>query len=347
MAESVMQAVVLSGVGGLDQLQVRYDVPRPTPTGAQALIQVAACGVNNTDINTRTGWYAEDSSEAAMGWRRSATGLGFPRIQGADVAGSVVAVGPDADRRLVGQQVIVDPWVSRAPEWQMLGSEVDGGFAQFCVVPAVNAYPVHSGWSAAELASIPCSWSTALNMIERANVVAGERVVVTGASGGVGTAAVQLLRARGAEVLAVAGASKAPALADMGALAIPRQGGDPAASVRQHVGDVDVVLDVVGGPDVGNWLGVLTRRGRYVVAGAIAGPVVPLDLRTVYLNDLTLAGVTTYGPDLFQRLVEIVESGSVSPVVSGVYSLRNIHRAQEDFMAKRHVGALVLLPDPV
>jgi NADPH:quinone reductase-like Zn-dependent oxidoreductase len=110
---------------------------------------------------------------------------------------------------------------------------------------------------------------------------------------------------------------------------------------------VDVVLDVVGGPDVGNWLGVLTRRGRYVVAGAIAGPVVPLDLRTVYLNDLTLAGVTTYGPDLFQRLVEIVESGSVSPVVSGVYSLRNIHRAQEDFMAKRHVGALVLLPDPV
>ncbi len=221
-----MRAAVLTGHGGLDKLEFRNDVPVPQPVAGEVLIAVGACGMNNTDINTRAAWYSRSVTEATGGggadgfaaaqesdstW--SGAGLRFPRIQGADVAGRIVAVGTGVAAARVGERVLVDPWL-RDPENPgdrakagYLGSERDGGFAEYTTVPAVNAIAIESAHSDAELATFPCSSSTAEHMLAKARLGSGETLLVTGASGGVGSALVQLGKRRGAQVIAVAGSS--------------------------------------------------------------------------------------------------------------------------------------------
>ena len=170
-----------------------------------------------------------------------------------------------------------------------VGLERDGGFAEFVTVPASNASRIESALTDVELASFPCAYGTAENLLTRANVVQGEVVLVTGASGGVGSAVVQLARLRGARVIAVTTRDKARDVLALGA----QQTVERSANLVHALGreSVDVVVDVVGGDAFTGLLDVLKRGGRYAVAGAIAGPVVPLDLRTLYLKDLTSAGM--------------------------------------------------------
>ncbi len=343
-----MTAALLLGTGGPEMLEVRDDVAVPHPGHGEVLIEVAACGMNNTDVNTRMGWYAKQSGGLTWG----GDGLGFPRIQGADVCGRVATVGPGVDAGLVGERVLVDPWI-RDPDRPLdrdlagyLGSERDGGFARYTTVPAVNAHVVESSYTDAELATFPCSSSTAEHMLVRAGLAAGETLVVTGASGGVGTALVQLARARGARVVAVAGGSKLDGVAELGADEVVAR---DAPNLHDAVaaaagGPIDVVADVVGGPDFPGWVDGLRRGGRYVTAGAIAGPIVELDLRTLYLSDLSLYGATVYPPGLFADLVGHIESGDLRPVLAGTFPLREIHAAQEAFAAKRHIGSFALIP---
>ena len=193
-----------------------------------------------------------------------------------------------------------------------------------------------------DLASFPCSYSAGENMLVRANVRAGEIVVVTGASGGVGSATVQLAKRRGARVAAIASASKCHDIKALGAeWVIPR--GD---SLLDHLGpeEADVVLDVVGGPQSPELLHVLKRGGRYAVAGAIAGPLVTLDLRTLYLKDLQLLGCTVFEPGIFENLVTYIERGEITPLVARVFPLARIVEAQQEFLAKGFVGKIVLVP---
>jgi NADPH:quinone reductase-like Zn-dependent oxidoreductase len=226
-----MRAVLLRGHGDFDQLQYCADVPVPEPAAGEVLIRIGAAGVNNTDINTRIGWYSkavvrgtrvsglhEESNVADSAWTQTA--MTFPRIQGADACGRIVAVGTEVDPARVGERVIVDP-VLRSPDGTgpagYLGSERDGAFADFATVPAINACKVTSELSDAELASFPCSYAAAENMLTRAAVVAGERVLVTGASGGVGSAAVQLAKLRAARVVAIAAPDIAAVVKALGA----------------------------------------------------------------------------------------------------------------------------------
>jgi NADPH:quinone reductase-like Zn-dependent oxidoreductase len=198
-----------------------------------------------------------------------------------------------------------------------------------------------------ELASFPCAYGAAENMINRANVAAGETVLVTGASGGVGSAAVQLARRRGATVIAIAARSKAAAVAALGASRVLSREDAPGADAPGAVlgpESVDVVIDVVGGAQFPDLLHVLKRGGRYAVAGAIAGPVVSLDLRTLYLKDLRLLGCTVLDPEVFAHLVGYIERGEIKPVVASVHPLRAIVAAQEEFLTKRHTGKIVLVP---
>ena len=351
-----MQAVLLTDHGGYDRLALREDVPVPAPPSGEVLIRVGAAGVNNTDINTRIGWYsrvvtqgtgdgaapAHDAADA--GWTGAA--VAFPRIQGADAAGRIVAVGPGVDPARIGERVLVEP-VFRNPgaapfDVRYFGADCDGGFAEFACVPAAHAHAIESPLSDAELASFPCSYAAAENMLTRARVAAGETVLVTGASGGVGSAAVQLARRRGARVVAMAGAEKAAAMAALGADQVLARAADPAAMLGREA--VDVVVDVVGGPAFPRLLDVLRRGGRYAVAGAIAGPVVPLDLRTLYLKDLRLLGCTVLEPGVFRVLVAAIAAGEIRPLVAATYPLRDIVAAQQAFLGKRHVGKIVLLP---
>jgi NADPH:quinone reductase-like Zn-dependent oxidoreductase len=355
-----MKAVLLKGRGGFEQLEYREDVQVPEPAAGEVLIQVGAAGVNNTDINTRTGWYATAVTEgttasgAAAGYAdlaREASGWSgrpaqFPRIQGADACGRIVRTGAGVSPTRVGERVLIEP-AFRVPggsPFKVLyfGSECDGAFAEFAVAPSAHAHSIASALTDVELASFPCAYSAAENLLARANVRTGETVLVTGASGGVGSAAVQLARRRGARIIAVAASSKAAAVAALGA----EQVLDRAADVGEALGaeSVDVVIDVAGGAGFAARLAVLRRGGRYATAGAIAGPVVALDLRTLYLKDLSFYGATVLGAGVFASLVRYIEANEIRPLVAAVLPLSQIVLAQQQFLAKAHTGKIVLVP---
>jgi len=351
-----MVAVLLLGHGGFEMLAYREDVARPQPRPDEVLIQVAAAGVNNTDINTRIGWYSQSvrgDTQSAQAQPAAADGgwagaLRFPRIQGADVCGRIVAVGSAVSPSRLDERVIVQGCLlsrrqgDRVP-W--LGSEIDGGFAQFVAAPAADSYPVRCALSDVELAALPCAFATAENLLHRCDVAEGDSVLVTGASGGVGAAAVQLAKRRGAEVIALCGADKQEELRRLGAdLTVPR-GQDLAAALGSE--RVTCIIDLVGGPQWPELLDLLRPGGRYGVSGAIAGPIVELDLRKLYLKDLTLRGCTTQDPEVFPNLIGYIERGEIRPRIAGTYPLAEIVAAQQEFLAKRHVGKLVLIPPPL
>ncbi|WP_435257851.1 zinc-binding dehydrogenase [Thioclava sp. FR2] len=348
-----MWAVVTTGTGGFDRLIWR-EVPRPDPGPGSVLVQVLAAAVNNTDLNTRLGWYAPevtggtaetrgDDPVAAGGWDGATP---FPLIQGTDCCGRVVQLGAGASAELLGQRVLVRPCMddpeTGVPGAVWLGSNIDGAFAQYVTVPAREVFVVRSGWRDAELASLPCACGTAENMLHRAGVAAGMRVLVPGASGGVGSAVVQLARRRGAEVIAITSADKRAQVQALGAAKVLVRGDDPVAVLGTKA--VDVVVDNVGGPGFGTLLALLRRGGRYVTSGAIAGPVVPLDLRVMYLNDLTLMGCTAWAAEVFPNLIGYVERGEIAPLVAAEMPLERIVEAQKLFEEKRHLGKIVLIP---
>ena len=321
----------------------------PSPIEGEVLVQVGAVGINNTDLWTREGAYgAPDNPGAVSGWLRDA-GMAFPRIQGADIAGRIVGVGSGVPEARLGERIIVNPTLYRADGEinGFIGSERDGGFAQFVAVPAENAHQIESALSDAELATFPTAYLTAEGMLERAGLIAGELVLITGASGGVGSALVQLAQARGAGVAAVVGDRKSRKLHELGVAAvIPRQVPDLGIAIQEALGDrpIDLIADVVGGWMFPFLLNALRNGGRYVTAGAIAGPVVDLDLRTLYLKNLRLIGSTLGTQDEFAGLVHKIEQGAVRPLLAATYPLEAIHAAQEAFREKQFFGKLVLVP---
>ena len=236
----------------------------------------------------------------------------------------------------------VDPEGDSRVGCKVLGSEYDGGFAQYMTAPAIEAVTVTSDWTDVELASLPCAYSTAEGMIDAAEVTAGQRVLVTGASGGVGVATVQLCKRRGAEVVAMTSAAKADAVRALGADQVLDRNADIVSELGEE--SVDVVLDVVGGDGFPALLDVLKAGGTYGTVGAIAGPIVELDLRTLYLKDLTMRGTTFQAPEHMDNVVRYVENGEIEPTVALTFPLTEIVAAQEAFLAKDHVGKIVLVP---
>jgi len=355
-----MSAVLLTGHGGLEKLEYRQDVSVPQPGAGEVLIQVAAAAINNTDINTRIGWYSksvtgqtnagaaegfDDLNDDDASW--SGEALSFPRIQGCDVCGYIAAVGEGVDAARIGERVLVRnlqqrPGNDRQFDCITYGSECDGGYAQYTLSLANEAYAINSQLSDAELASFPCAYSTAENMLHRAGLTAGERVLITGASGGVGSAAVQLAKRRGAYVVAVCGADKQQQLRELGADQVVTRGTRLTEALDRE--SIDLVVDLVAGPQWPQLLDMLRRGGRYAVAGAIAGPIVELDVRTLYLRDLSFFGCTYQDRVVFENLVRYIEQGELQPLVAQTYPLQDVQRAQQDFMAKGFIGKLVLIP---
>ena len=357
---TLMTGVVLTGHGGLDKLECKTDLPMPQPGEGEVLIRVGASGINNTDINTRIGWYSkgvtgqtneggEDGFSSANDddatW--SGTPLQFPRIQGADVCGEIIAVGEGVDSGRIGERVMVRS-MQQTPDANdefgcvTFGSEMDGGFAQYTVSRANEAFTVKSGLSDVELASFPCAYSTAENMVDRAGVKAGETVLITGASGGVGSAAVQLVKRRGARAVAVCGEEKMQTLREIGADEVI----DRKAPLLETLGRnaADVVIDLVAGSQWPELQEILRAGGRYAVAGAIAGPIVEMDVRTLYLKDHTFFGCTHQPRHVFENLVSYIERGEIKPLVAKTFALKDIREAQEVFLSKQFVGKLVLVP---
>jgi alcohol dehydrogenase len=334
---ATMSGVQLVGHGGPEALVWRDDLPVPRPGPGEVLVRVLAAGVNMTDINTRLGWYGEGRQ---AGW---AGEMAFPRIQGSDLCGRVVALGEAVEGLDPGARVICptnqhEPTAENPIRFVSIGSEFDGAFAQYCLVRARHLHDVSaSPLSDIEIGAMPCAHGTAHNLLSRAQVAVGEQVLVTGASGGVGLAAVQLALLRGAEVTGQCSLSKSAPLRAMGATVLSR---DTAPAEKRF----DVVIDVVGGDGWQDRLDALRPGGRYATSGAVAGPMVRGDLRRIYLNDLTVYGATHQPREVFAGLVTIINTARLRPVVSQTYPLRDIARAQADLAAGTYPGKLVLIP---
>jgi NADPH:quinone reductase-like Zn-dependent oxidoreductase len=339
---TTMTAAVTFGHGGPEQTEVRADWPRPVPGPGEAVVRVRAAALNNTDLWTRAGAYGTAADpEAVAGWKQ--VPLEFPRIQGIDVAGEVAEVGDGVDPAWLGRRVLVDPAARYEHDLpaDIIGSEIDGGFAEYHRCSVDQLHDVSgSPLTDAQLACLPTAYGTALGMLERAEIGAGERVLVTGSSGGVGSAAIQLLVDRGCSVVARTSPAHREFVADLGVAEVSARGVDDLAALRP----VDAVVDVVGGDEFGGLVDRLRDGGRLVVAGAIAGPVVALDLRRLYLQQRRLIGSTMHTPAHFRRLAGIAVAGGVAPVVAATYPLVDIADAQERFARHDVVGKLVLLP---
>ncbi|MEM7564614.1 MAG: alcohol dehydrogenase family protein, partial [Pseudomonadota bacterium] len=348
-----MKAVVTTGNGDYDKLDYR-DVPIPEARQGEVLIKVLAAGVNNTEINTRLGWYSssvtsstdqfsqdqEDSADVADGGWNAATP--FPFIQGTDCCGRVAAVGEGVDSSWIDARVLVRACMRTygydSLENIWMASDFDGAFAEFVRVPVSEVFKVDCSWSDVELATIPCAYGTAENMVHRAAVKSGDRVLVTGASGGVGSAVVQLCLRRGATVVAVSGQSKLADVEALGAEGIAR-----GVNLLEELGQssVDVVIDNVAGDGFEPMLKLLRRGGRYASSGAIAGPMVTMDMRDFYLKDISLIGCTSWDEPVFPNLIGYIERGEIKPLVAQIYDLKDIAQAQREFLKKQHFGNFV------
>ncbi|MFF0190946.1 zinc-binding dehydrogenase [Streptomyces sp. NPDC005244] len=343
-----MRAVRITQHGGPEVLE-DTEVAVPAPQAGEVLVRVGAVALNNTDLWTREGAYGRpDDPKALSGWRGP---IDFPRIQGADVAGRVAAVGTGVTGSLVGRRVVVDPAIYDAtgPDAHpvgLMGSERDGGYAQYVTAPVERVHDVtESPLTDDQLATLPTAYGTALGMIERGRLRTGETALVSGASGGVGLALVQIARARGARVLAVSSGSKIDGVRAAGAHDVIDRAEDIPAQVRSAAPEgIDVVLDVVAGELVGEGLPLLREGGRWVIAGALGGYDVTFDVRRLYLHNTQVIGSSMHTPEHFGILMDLARRAEVQPVVAATFPLDRAAAAQRELSRREHVGKIVMHP---
>ena len=344
----IMRAVRITRHGGPEVLELAQ-VAVPAPKPGEVLVRVGAAALNNTDLWTRQGAYGRPGDpDALAGWRGP---LDFPRIQGADVAGQVAAVGAGVNEGLVGLRIVVDPVVYDAenPDANpvgLMGSERDGGYAEYVCAPASSVHDVTGSLlTDDQLAALPTAYGTALGMIERGRVQGNDTVLVSGASGGVGIALVQIARARGARVIAISSGSKIDAVRQAGAHAVVDRKGDIAGQVRAAAPEgIDVALDVVAGELVSKGLPLLREGGRWVVAGALGGYGVSFDVRRLYLHNAQLIGSTMHTPTHFKLLMDLARRSEIHPVIAATFPLDQAAQAQEELARREHIGKIVMHP---
>ncbi len=360
-----MIAAVTRGTGGYEKLQIR-EVPTPKIRCGEVLVKVLAASVNNTDINTRLGWYSDkvqksttqlavqankrgQDTEQLDGWNSNTV---FPLIQGTDCCGIVVKVADSSAENLVGKRVIIRPCIrlKDPPNWSTsiwMGSDFNGSFANFISISIKDTFPVLSHLTDAELASIPCACGTAENMLIKAGVTSKHHILVTGGSGGVGTALIKLAKIRGAKVTAVSSGEKVNLVKELGCNEVINRSIPEAIfseQIKEMRNSFDVVADTVGGPWLSKLFDTIHPGGKYVCSGAIAGPIVNLDLRKLYLKDITAIGSTSWIDESFSRIVNLIESKQIEPLVHKSFSLTDIVKAQKLFVEKKPFGKIILIP---
>lgn len=347
-----MKGVYLTGHGGFDKLKYLENIPIPELDSNEVLVKVHAAGINNTDINTRIAWYSKNNKKGNTkelgskgiktlhksdgSWGGST--IKFPRIQGIDACGEIVEVGDKVKKSRIGERVIINPCMKIESQYIFFGSEINGSFAEYTKVQSKFAYKIRSNFSSEELSSFPCSYSTAENMLTRTQLQKGEHILITGASGGVGSACIQLAKRRGAIITAMSSVSKINEIYKLGVdNAISH---DQLASINNH--SVDVVIDLLGKDYSNNLINKLNYFGRYATAGAVSGPITSMDLRTIYLNDLSLYGSTILDKNVFKNLISYIENNEIKPIVAKTFPLKKIIEAQKFFLDKKFIGKIIL-----
>ncbi|MGP9665063.1 zinc-binding dehydrogenase [Halomonas sp. AOP22-C1-8] len=364
---STMAAMLLVGHGGVEQLHYRKDVKTPLPGPGDVLVQVTATAKNNTDRKAREGLYPTkekgDVTSFAMGGTPTLT---FPRIQGADVAGRIVAVGEGVDAERIGQRGLLDfniyaderRDINLTPDYY--GHGADGGYAEYIAVPADQFHSIDNPeLRDAELAAMGmCSYQTAYHMMTSAHIKAGERVLVSGASGGVGTALIQLCRIVGAVPYAVSQPDKAAALQALGAEAVIDRGDLPTfvERVLEATGGkpIDAVMDLVGGEMTDLFIDTMIvdmqhRQSypRLSIAGASGGNLSEIMWTRIYLYQVQIFGVSHGTREEAEQLIAWIRRGELKPVLHAAFKLSELHDAERYFVNRgsNYLGKIVIVPD--
>ncbi len=342
-----MRAIVFERHGGPEVLESR-EVPEPAIRPDEVRVEVKACGINHLDL-----WV-----------RRGLPGLAveMPHVLGNDVAGVAAEVGAAVRHVKPGDRLLVLPTLScgvcpaclagddhLCRHHDVLGRRRNGGYAEQVAVPGANCLPCPEGLSWERAAAVPLVFLTAWHMlVGRARVRPGEDVLVVGASGGVGSAAVQVAKLHGARVIATAGSAERAARArELGAdEAIDHSSEDVAARVRALTGGkgVEVVVEHVGGRMFEQAVAALARDGRLVTCGATTGPQAALDLNLLFGRHLSLLGSWMGRRGELAEVLKHVRAGRLRPVVDTVLPLAEARRAHERIEARQMFGKVVLVP---
>ncbi len=364
---ATMAAVQLVGHGGVDQLQYSTEVPVPQPGQGDVLVQVTATAKNNTDRKAREGLYpTKDKGDVTSFQMGGEATLTFPRIQGADIVGRVVAVGEGVSESRIGERGLLDfnlypddrRDINLTPDYY--GHGADGGFAEYVALPSDQFHRVDNPeLSDAELASMGmCSYQTAYHMLTVAGVAAGERVLVSGASGGVGTALIQLCRIIGAIPYALSQQDKAYALLALGAEAVLDRSdmSQFTEQVKAVTGGkpIDAVMDLVGGEMTDAFIDTMIfdmkQRSTYPrlsIAGASSGNLSEIMWTRVYLYQVQVFGVSHGTREEAEQLIAWIREGALKPVLHAAFPLSHLREAEEYFVHRgsNYLGKIVIVPD--
>lgn len=325
-----MTAIKVSRPGGPEAL-VPVDVAVPEPAAGEVLIRVEAAGVNRPDLLQRQGLYPPPP--------------GAPDTPGLEVAGEIVAVGPDTARWKIGDRVTA--------------LVAGGGYAEFCLAPGPQCLPVPTGLDMIQAGALPETFFTVwVNVFERGRLQPGETLLVHGGASGIGTTAIMVASGLGARVFATAGGpEKCAACVSLGAeRAIDYRTEDFVEITRTATGGkgVDVVLDMIGGPSVMRNVQALAVDGRLSFIAFLEGSRVEVDLLQVMLKRLTITGSTLrarpiaykgeVAAALEARVWPLLSGGRFKPVIDSTFPLRDAAAAHERLESRGTVGKVVLVP---
>ncbi|MFP1744675.1 quinone oxidoreductase family protein [Lonsdalea quercina] len=334
-----MKALVLAQHGDLDRLQIVDTHPRPTPQPGHVVLRVGASSFNYHDVFTVQGM--------------PGISIPLPVVPGLDLAGTISDIGDDVEGWRVGDRVLVNPL---KPNVGLMGEMIDGGMAEYALADAAQLIALPDRVSFAQAAALPVAYGTAHRMlITHRTVKAGDRVLILGASGGVGSACVVLAKQLGAEVIACAGSDeKGEALRALGAdhvvnywetdfsrWAIATYG---KPQRRTYEGGVDVVINFTGGETWRPSLRCLKRGGLLLVCGATAGYDPQEDLRYVWSFELNIKGSNSFYKEDLVALIDKVARGDIDPLIDRIVPLEQAAEGLRLIRDREVLGKVIVTP---
>ena len=336
-----MKAAVIDTHGGPGSIRIDTGFADPAAAADGVVVKVGACALNYHDIFTRNGM--------------PGIKVPMPAIMGLDLAGEIVEVGAEAGDWKVGDRVLIDP-VDRVGPGGLIGEMWHGGLAEYCALPAHHLVPLPDSVSYEQAACLPVAYGTALRMMYTiGQVQEGDKVLILGASGGVGTGALQLAKRAGCTVIACASSqSKLDRLRDLGAdhlinyveedftKWVYRTFGKPHR--RKFEDGVDVVVNFTGGDTWVPSLKVLHRRGKVLTCGATAGFDPREDLRYIWTFELQVLGSNGWMREDLAELLRLIDAGELDPVVDRVLPLEEVNEAFRLLEDREVFGKVLLTP---